>query len=357
MASVTKSATSASWRVLWYEDGRKRQKNFKTKAEAKKFAALIELSPQAKQSRLTVADLLIEYRDHESVKKRGSRTEILRINRFLERAFSAQRLSAITHKDIQSYIEERMDEPSKKYEGNISTGTILKELTTLSAVFSYGVKKGLLEKNPCSGVDRPRAPEHRERVASEAEIQRLLVSAGWDGESVPATLVQLTMAAFLFACRTGMRSGEILRLEEAWIEGRVIHLPKEATKTESKRDVALSREAVKILDLVRARGDAPKIFGALTDQSRDTLWRKIRDRAELGPVFDSEGRQVKEGLNFHDSRATFATWAASPDPKTGAPRLDVLALARQTGHKNLKMLSRYYRASAAEIADRLDRGL
>ena len=50
---------------------------------------------------------------------------------------------------------------------------------------------------------------------------------------------------------------------------------------------------------------------------------------------------------------TAATWAASPDPETGAPRLDVLALARQTGHKDLKMLQRYYRASAEEIAKRL----
>ena len=48
----------------------------------------------------------------------------------------------------------------------------------------------------------------------------------------------------------------------------------------------------------------------------------------LGPELDSAGRVIREGLNFHDSRATFATWAASPDPKTGVPRLDLLSLAR-----------------------------
>ena len=78
------------------------------------------------------------------------------------------------------------------------------------------------------------------------------------------------------------------------------------------------------------------------------MWRKIRDRAGLGPELDSAGRVIREGLNFHDSRATFATWAASPDPKTGAPRLDLLSLARQTGHK------RYYRPKSEDIAKRLD---
>ena len=90
------------------------------------------------------------------------------------------------------------------------------------------------------------------------------------------------------------------------------------------------------------------------DKTMHALWRKIRDRAGLGPELDSQGRVIREGLNFHDSRATFATWAASPDPKTGAPRLDLLSLARQTGHKNLKMLQRYYRPKSEDIAKRLD---
>lgn len=353
MASVSKTP-QGRYRVLWRESGIKRQKNFKTLAEAKRYAALMELSPEAKRARITLAALLEEYRDKETPKKKGAPKETMRINNLMERPFTQKMLSDITSTDISDYIELRAQEKSSKYNGLISPSTIIKELNILSAVFAYGIKKGLLVKNPVKGVKRPKPPEHRERVASDDDIQRLLQCSGWDGVSVPDSLVKLTMAAFLFACKTGMRSGEILAVEEAWIEGRVIHLPREATKTDSHRDVALSKEALRILDLVRARGDKPQLFGGLSDMTRDALWRKIRDRAGLGPVLDSEGRVVKEGLNFHDSRATFATWAASPDPRTGAPRLDVLALARQTGHKNLKHLQWYYRASAEDIANRLD---
>lgn len=353
MSSISKTP-QGRYRVLWRESGIKRQKNFKTMAEAKRFAALMELSPEAKRSRITLAALLEEYREKETPKKKNAAKETLKIGNLLERPIAQKKLADITSNDIAGYIEQRATEKSTKYDGLISPSTIIKEVNLLSAVFTYGIKKGILEKNPAKGVKRPKEPEHRERIATEDDIKRLLQCGGWDGETVPDNLVKLTLAAFLFACRTGMRSGEILAIEEAWIEDRVIHLPKEATKTDSHRDVALSKEALRILDLVRARGDKPQLFGALGAASRDALWRKVRDRAGLGPVIDSAGRVIKEGLNFHDSRATFATWAASPDPRTGAPRLDLLALARQTGHKNLKHLQRYYRASAADIASRLD---
>lgn len=132
-------------------------------------------------------------------------------------------------------------------------------------------------------------------------------------------------------------------------------MPKEITKTGFKRDVALSSEAKRLLALAENFVGYPRsYFSALDSQQRDALWRKIRDMADLGPKRDKNGLLLEEGLNFHDSRATFATWAASIDPITNKPRLDVLALAKQTGHRDLAMLQRYYRANTSVIAGRLD---
>ena len=353
MASIL-STQSGTYRVQWRENGKMRQKNFKTKAEAKKYAALIELEPHQKASKITVRDLLQDYRDRVTPTKRGARSEDLRIGRLMERSFATKQLSELTPRDIDLFITERLKDASKKYPTKtISTSTVARELNTLGAVLSDAVRRGLIAKNPVNGVRKPQQEPHRERIATDDDIEKLLLAAEWDGESVPKYGSQLVMCLFLFACRTGMRSGEILRIEESWIDGRVIHLPREATKTNSRRDVAIGREAMKYLKLILEMGERPVICGGMSDQTRDVLFRRIRDRAGLGPVLDSEGRTIKEGLNFHDSRATFCTWAASPDPKTKAPRLDVLALARQTGHKDLTMLQRYYRASAEDVADRL----
>ncbi len=331
---------------MWYEGKTKRQKNFKTRTEAKKYASALELAPKKRSSEILVSSLLEEYKQKVTPKKASARGETFRIDAFKRRSFAQKTLNQISREDIQAFVDERAKE--------VTPGTVIREMAMLSAVFSYGVKIGLLSTSPCVGVEKPKAPEHRERVASDEEIKLLIESVQWDGKSVPASLSQVVVLAFLIACRTGMRAGEILALEDAWIDGRVIHLPAEATKTRSKRDVALSKEALRLINLARDMGERPRYFGRLKSDVRDTLWRRIRDAAGLGPVVDSRGRVIKEGLNFHDSRATFATWAASPNPKTGAPRLDVLALARQTGHKDLKMLQRYYRATAADIAKLLD---
>ncbi len=345
MASISKTP-SGGFRVLWYEGKKKKQKNFKTRAEAKRYASALELTPEQRSSEILVSSLLREYKQKVTPKKASARGESYRIEAFIRQPFASKTLSQITRADIQAFIDERVNE--------VTPGSIAREMTTLSAVFSYGVKLGLLSTNPCHGAEKPKTPEHRERIASDEEIKLLKQCVQWDGKTVPVNLLQAVVLAFLIACRTGMRAGEILALEDAWIEDRVIHLPAEATKTRSKRDVALSKEALRLINLGRAMGERPRFFGKLSSALRDALWRKIRDKAGLGPVVDSKSRVIKEGLNFHDSRATFATWAASPNPKTGAPRLDVLALARQTGHKDLKMLQRYYRQSAKQIAEMLD---
>lgn len=280
---------------------------------------------------------------------------MLRIDSFKRRDLANLRLSELPPKAFQNYIEERLKESSDCGKP-ISPSTVRREFTVIRAAINWGKNQGYITNNPTLGVKLPKEPEHRERIASSEDIAKLLFVCDWDGKSIPKNTQQLVILAFLFACRTGMRSGEIIQLEECWVEGNVIHLPKEVTKTRSKRDVALTTTALKLLNLASGTQlgtKKPTVFYPLNDSLRDALWRKIRDKADLSPVLDSKGNVVKEGLHFHDSRATFATWAASPDPRTGAPRLDVLALARQTGHHDLSMLQRYYRASAVEIADRL----
>lgn len=53
-----------------------------------------------------------------------------------------------------------------------------------------------------------------------------------------------------------------------------------------------------------------------------------------------------EGLSFHDSRHEAVTRLSK--------KLDVLALARMIGHKNIRELMTYYNETAEELAARLD---
>lgn len=353
MATISKRPYG-TYEVQWRVDGNRHSKTFKTRKEAKEFALQIELNPRQRSSVVTFAEVIKQYAKNETPKKKGAKWETFRLNRLAETSIAQNALDDLTPNLFQKYVDRRLKEPAPTG-GTIATSTVIRELSTISCVLSYARKLDLLENNPLEGVKWPQAPEHRERVASEEEQEAIILAAGWDGKTPPLNSTQLTALAFILSCRTGMRAGEILAIEKSWIDGNVIHLPAPATKTNSRRDVALSSDAKRLLDLViqSKNDDSPRVFSRLSDTRRDALWRKLRDRAGLNEVRDSAGNVIIEGLNFHDGRATFATWAASPDPETGAPRLDVLALARQTGHKNLKMLMKYYRATAEDIAKRL----
>lgn len=128
-----------------------------------------------------------------------------------------------------------------------------------------------------------------------------------------------------------MRAGEIVGLswERIDLERRVAHLP--MTKGGVARDVPLSSEAVRLL---RALPRMEPVFG-LSSSQLDALWRKIKGKARV------------DGLTFHDGRA----WALTKL----ARKVDVLTLAKISGHRDLSILmNTYYRETAEDIARRLD---
>lgn len=184
----------------------------------------------------------------------------------------------------------------------------------------------MISASPMVDVRKPREPQRRERRPTQDEMEKLALSAGDDMSHATAR----AFAAFLFAIETGMRAGEIIGLtrEHVDIERRVAILPR--TKNGSAREVPLTAEAVRIIEMTPAGNP---VFGLRSDQL-DVLWRKLRDRATV------------TNLHFHDARHEAITRLSR--------KLDPMALARMVGHRDLKMLMRYYEADAAELAKRLE---
>lgn len=114
------------------------------------------------------------------------------------------------------------------------------------------------KENPIKGIRRPKNPHPRDRRISDKEIERILDALGFDGQTVITTR-DIIAVAFLFALETAMRQGEIWNLtwEDVYLEKRFARLHE--TKNGSKRDVALSSEAVRLLKLLD-RGHSQKVF-------------------------------------------------------------------------------------------------
>jgi integrase len=314
----------------WYVEIRKlgveKHATFDSKTQAAKWAAdteaLIVAGKASGVPDITFRALMERYRDEVSSKKRGEKWEKTRINLLLEDEIANVKLVELDQPHIAGWRDRRLK--------SVSAASVRREWNILSAACSTAVDEWKwLPKHPMKGVKRPEAPQSRDRRINEKEIDTLLYILGYDGNT-PSTISARVGAAFLFAIETGMRAGEIAGL--TWDR---VYLDKSYLKTFGKtraayRDVPLSPKAIEILKSLDRNEDS--VF-CLKTQQIDALFRKAKDRALI------------KDLHFHDSRAEAVTRLAS--------KLDINALARAIGHKDLRMLQVYYRESAEDIAKKL----
>lgn len=321
MASITKHGRG--YRAQVYVDGVRRSKVLPSKKAAQDWAARTEYEIRHSgeiQSAKPLRDLFHRYANEVSPTKRGERWEGIRLAKLGRDKIGDIAIRDLCAADLADWRDRRLQE--------VGPASVLREMSLIGAVLSVArLEWGLLSGNPMEGVRKPTKPAARDRLPTSDEIERLRHVAGEDLQFATARAFH----AFMFAGETAMRAGEIIGLtwDRLDLEKRVAHLP--MTKNGTKRDVPLSTTAVEMLEMLREH-DFVNVFG-LTSQQLDALWRKIRGKAGV------------EGLTFHDSRA----WA------TGrlAKKVDVLTLAKITGHRNINMLMIYYRETAEEIAARL----
>lgn len=319
MASIRKH--KSGYRAEVFRKGIRRSKVFLTRAAAKEWAAREEyliLNARVEAGSKPFRDILDRYAAEVSPGKRGERWEVLRLAKIGRDKIGDIALSDLRQADFADWRDRRLKD--------VSSGSVRREMILLSGVLSIARKEwGLLSENPMEGVRKPADAPPRDRLPTADEFKRMAHSAGDD----LSTMIGRAHHAFLFAVETGMRAGEICGLEWSRVDlaRRVASLPE--TKNGTAREVPLSAEAISLL---KALPRMDTVFG-LDVRQLESQWRKLRDRA--GVV----------GLTFHDSRHCAVTRLSR--------KLDVLALARMVGHRDIRMLQSYYNESAEDIARRL----
>jgi integrase len=319
MASIRKRGQA--WRVELYRDGTRESATFPTKQQAAAWAHQREAELGGERlPEHTVKDALRRYGREVSPTHKGHKWELARLGLMERDALAAVRLPSLRASHIGDWKARRL--------AAVSGASVAREMTLLRSVFEEARREwGWLHTNPARDVKKPASPASRKRRITPAEVERLTLACGLD-ELKADTAMNRTGLAFLFALETAMRAGEILGLRWPDVAEKSVTLPR--TKNGDVRQVPLSLRAREII-AVLPKGDGP-VFG-LDAGTRDTLWRRARDAAEVGD------------LHFHDSRAE-AIWRLSK-------KFDVMELARVIGHRDLRSLMIYYQVSADDLADRL----
>src|SRR5690625_2546620 len=308
---------------------KRKTKTFPTRREAAAWAHEQE-SKKEKETRrqitdYTLLDAIRKYSAAVSPTQKGKRWEQIRLLAFEKEKLPLNKpLYKIQSSDIAAFRDNRLK--------TVSNSTVNRELTLLSSVFRVAkIEWNWTDHNPCRLIRKPPNPRHRERVIEWWELKRLLRELGYDPRKKrPETTIEAVGIATLLALRTGMRAGEITNLRWSEVYARHCHLPD--TKTNTPRDVPLTRKTLRLLNKMRGWND-DMVFG-FKMQTLSTLFRRYRQRAGL------------EGFTFHDTRHTAATMLAR--------KVDVLDLCKIFGWKNTKMALVYYNPAVESLVDKLE---
>ena len=318
------------WRVEIYKNGIRKSKTCKTKAEATQWALeeekKLELQEQGLQPETVLSDVVERYLKEITPTKRGIRHETLRLNKFARHPICNKFIGDVTRKDFELWIAER--------EKEVSGESIRRELSTIRNIFNVAAERwNYIEKNPMIGLVLPKGSEPRTQRYSDDEIERILFVSGYN--NTLKTIRARSGAAMLFAIETAMRAGEICGLtwDNVNLDKRTAYLP--MTKNGTSRTVPLTRNAVAILErLKREIGNTGLCF-QLDTRSLDAAFRKIKKMS------------MCDHLRFHDTRREALTRLAK--------KVDVMTLAKISGHKDIRILQNvYYAPNMEEVAELLD---
>jgi integrase len=314
------------WRVEIARKGTRVSATFPTKSEAQQWGIREEATILAESRgafpRKTFADALDRYVRDVSSLKAGERFERLRAEA-LKRDFpelAGKQLTALTTVDMVAWRDARLKVVTK--------GSVQRDINLLSHVFTKArTEWKWMGESPLVGMEAPGDNPPRDRLPTGSEVRRILRYLGHVTKRLPTTKQQETAFAFLLALRTGMRAGEVLQLGPSTVQGSVATVAhKMQYRTGKPRKVPLSRHTIRLLQGFQGF--------TISSESLDALFRKARDALLI------------QDLHFHDARAAALTRMAR--------KVDVLELARISGHKDLRtLLSTYYRASSEDIAGRL----
>lgn len=309
-------------------NGNRKARTFDTKAEARSWATQTEFELGKMgigvSTTATLNDVFQRYSIEVSETKKGGRWEIVRLKKFSKFALARMRLIDIRREHLEAFIDEQLNK--------ISPASINRELNLISNCFTHARRWRLMDHNPMADLKRPKDPPPRDRRIADDEIEKILLVLGYQKGRKIISQQQRVAVAFLFALETAMRAGEICSLIPKHIDlvKRTALLPN--TKNGSSRKVPLSSEALGLLNLL-VPWTSDSVFG-LSSSSLSTQFAKAVKKTDI------------EDLTFHDSRHEAVTRLAE--------KLDVMELARCTGHKDLKQLMTYYNKSAEDLAKLLD---
>lgn len=330
MATITKTQ-SDTFKVLIRKNGFPQQiKTFKTKADAQKWARLIESEidrgvfiDRTEADKTTIGELIDRYIQEVTPLKKSAKNDRQRML-FLKKHFGHYKASQLQSKHIAIYRNKRLAEGKQG-------STVIKEIGSMSHLLDISIKDwGIpLVSNVATLVRKPKQAKGRDRRLIDDEELILLQAAKNSKSPLLAPIITL-------ALETGMRLGELLSLDWVNIDLRkqTAFLP--VTKNGESRTVPLSKKAIETLQAIPRKINDSRVFWTWKQpDSFEYTWRRMLNNTNI------------QDLRFHDLRHE----ACSRFFERG---FNVMETAHISGHKTLQQLKRYTHLKTEDIVTKMN---
>lgn len=217
-------------------------KSFVNRQEAERWARSVETDidrgsfiSTAQAQKYTFADLIDRYLLEVLPGHKHEKTHSFRFRAMARNSIGRVNMAVFNAPVVAKYRDERLQ--------SVSAAAVIRELACISSLINIARKEwGISMTNPVQSVRKPPSPQGRERMASDAEMSRLLAVF----EPVGKRNIWMTPLVLL-ALETAMRLGELLGLK--WVDIDLVQ--RTATLWETKngqtRVVPLSSQAIKVL--------------------------------------------------------------------------------------------------------------
>lgn len=217
-------------------------------------------------------------------------------------------VSAVTTAMVQAELDKMVKRGNK-------AGTVNRRRNALHAFYQWCIKVGVVEVNPVTRTDKLKEPRGRVRWLSDDE--RVALFAACKASHCPYLYCLVVVA-----CYSGMRQGELTRLEWSDVDLTTGQATVQISKNGERRATSILGPALQALKEWRTSGvvsiGRKRVFPGFPRHS----WERAMKDAQV------------TDFHFHDLRHTCASYLA----QMGASNRELMECL---GHKTLQMVARY----------------
>ena len=276
----------------------------------------------SQSQRMTLRELMLEYRDRVAINKKGFRTESYRINKICRHKVCDNTLFKLTKLKLMKFREDQLL--------TVSPATCNKYISVISMAIAYAMDDldMYLPTNPAKRVKNLKEPEYSGEIITREEEERLLENA----EKSKAVWLK---SAIMMAIDCGARRGELINLKYRNLDFARRTATLEDTKNGTDRTIGLTTRVIEEIQKLPRNVDG-RVITATSGDNFFWFWKQCR-------------RWAGVTKRFHCTRATFCTRAAEDN-------WQLLDIAAQTGHKDVNVLRKHYSKMQGEyLANKLNK--